>query len=150
MTRAGLFLNELKGGRPIMEGMMNIRRNGFIGALLATLTWAGTASGQDPVAAAPQAFKERLNNPKVRVLEYASRPGGKEAMHEHGPTVLYVIQGGKTRHTFPDGRTRDAEYKAGDVMWREPVTHSVENIGKMEVRLILVEVRPEPGPAGKP
>lgn len=121
---------------------MDIKRIALIGTTLAALALsAGAAPVPDPVSAAPQAFTERLSNEKVRVMEYASKPGAKEAMHAHGRTVLYVISGGKTRHTFPDGKTKDVEYKAGEVLWREPVTHSVENIGTTELRLILTELK---------
>jgi hypothetical protein len=46
------------------------------------------AAAQDPVKAAPQAFTQKLDNDHVRVLEYRTKPGVKEAMHSHGPSVL--------------------------------------------------------------
>ena len=79
---------------------------------------------QDPVKAAPQAFKEILNNSEVRVLEYSSKPGQKEAMHSHPAILLYVIQGGKLKSTAPDGTSKEIEYKTGDIQWREAVTHT--------------------------
>jgi beta-alanine degradation protein BauB len=121
---------------------MRIKQFGIFGAALAaSLVWAVPAAAQDPVAAAPQAFKEKLNNDQVRVMEYSSKPGDKEAMHSHGRTVLYVLSGGRNRHTFPDGKTKEVEYKAGDTLWREPVSHSVENVGKTEIRMILMELK---------
>lgn len=96
---------------------------------------------QDPVKVAHEAFKERLSNNNVRVLEYQSKPGDKEAMHEHARSVLYVISGGKIRFTDPDGKTKDVEYKTGDVLWRDPVKHSGENIGTTELHVILVEMK---------
>lgn len=99
------------------------------------------ALAQDPVKVAPQAFKEKLNNDKVRVLEYSSKPGQKEAMHSHPAVLLYVIQGGKLKSTASDGTSKEIEYKTGDVQWREAVTHSGENVGTTEMKSLLVEVK---------
>lgn len=96
---------------------------------------------QDPVKAAPQAFKELLNNSEVRVLEYTSKPGQKEAMHSHPAILLYVIQGGKLKSTTPDGTSKEIEYKAGDIQWREAITHSGENVGTTEMKSLLIEVK---------
>jgi len=99
------------------------------------------ALAQDPVKAAPEAFKERLNNSEVRVLEYSSKPGQKEAMHSHPAVVLYVIQGGKLKSTMPDGTSKVTDYKSGDIQWREAVTHSGENVGTTEMKSLLIEVK---------
>jgi quercetin dioxygenase-like cupin family protein len=99
------------------------------------------ALAQDPVKAAPQAFKEILNNSEVRVLEYSSKPGQKEAMHSHPAVLLYVIQGGKLKSTAPDGTSKEIEYKTGDIQWREAVTHTGENVGTTEMKSLLIEVK---------
>jgi quercetin dioxygenase-like cupin family protein len=99
------------------------------------------AAAQDPVKAAPQAFTQKLDNDHVRVLEYRTKPGVKEAMHSHGPSVIYVVVGGKFRSTTADGKSQEIEYKTGDVVWREALTHSGENIGTTELRAILVEMK---------
>ena len=96
---------------------------------------------QDPVKAAPQAFKEILNNSEVRVLEYSSKPGQKEAMHSHPAILLYVIQGGKLKSTAPDGTSKEIEYKTGDIQWREAVTHTGENVGTTDMKSLLIEVK---------
>ncbi len=99
------------------------------------------AHAQDPVKAAPQAFKEILNNSEVRVLEYSSKPGQKEAMHSHPAILLYVLQGGKLKSTAPDGTSKEVEYKAGDIQWREAITHTGENVGTTEMKSLLIEVK---------
>ena len=103
--------------------------------------FAPTTFAQDPVKVAPQAFKERLSNPTVRVLEYSSRPGDKEPMHSHPAQLLYVIQGGTFKSTAPDGTPTVTEYKTGDVLWRDAVTHSGENVGTTEFKALLIEVK---------
>jgi len=102
---------------------------------------ARSAAAQDPLKVAPQAFKERLNNAHVQVLEYASKPGEKEAMHSHPDIMIYVIMGGKLRSTTPDGKSQVVEYKTGDVVWRPAVTHAIENVGTTELKALLVEVK---------
>jgi beta-alanine degradation protein BauB len=99
------------------------------------------AFAQDPVKVAPQAFKEILNNSEVRVLEYSSKPGQKEAMHSHPAVLLYVIQGGKLKSTAPDGTSKEIEYKTGDIQWREAITHTGENVGTTEMKSLLIEVK---------
>jgi quercetin dioxygenase-like cupin family protein len=108
---------------------------------LALSVAAQPARAQDPVKAAPGAFKERLNNSEVRVLEYSSKPGQKEAMHSHPAVLLYVIQGGKLKSTSPDGTSKVIDYKAGDMQWRDAVTHSGENVGTTEMKSLLIEVK---------
>ena len=108
---------------------------------LAFMFAAIPALAQDPVKAAPQAFKEILNNSEVRVLEYSSKPGQKEAMHSHPAILLYVLQGGKLKSTAPDGTSKEIQYKTGDIQWREAVTHTGENVGTTEMKSLLIEVK---------
>ena len=42
---------------------------------------------------------------------------------------------------MPDGASAEAEFKDGDVLFREPVTHWAENIGTTAIHLILVELK---------
>ncbi len=116
--------------------------------LIAFVFIAPSANAQDPVKVASQAFVEKLNNDNVRVLEYHSKPGSKEAMHTHSTSVLYVVSGGKFKSTTPDGKSQVVEYKSGDVVWRESLTHSGENVGDTEIHAILIEVK-EAKPAMK-
>ncbi len=96
-------------------------------------------AAQDPVKVAPAAFKEKLNNKHVRVLEYHSKPGDKEEMHSHAAGVIYVVKGGKLKFVNSDGTTKEVEFKSGDVLWRDAVTHTAENIGSTEMKAILIE-----------
>jgi beta-alanine degradation protein BauB len=111
--------------------------------LSAVVLFVPTSStfAQDPVKVAPNAFKERLNNDKVRVIEYSSKPGEKEAMHSHAACLIYVIQGSKFKSTTPDGTSKEIEYRTGDVLWRDAITHTGENVGTTEMKAILVELK---------
>jgi len=78
------------------------------------------------------------------VIEGVLRPGDREQMHSHPAFVTYVIEGGRIRNHFADGRVVEAELETGDVLWRDPQTHWIENIGATTLRFIVVELE---GPA---
>jgi quercetin dioxygenase-like cupin family protein len=46
------------------------------------------------------------------------------------------------RNHAADGKTAETEFKAGDVIYRDAVTHWAENIGTTTIHLILVELKP--------
>jgi quercetin dioxygenase-like cupin family protein len=102
---------------------------------------ARVVSGQDPLVVNSNTIALKLENSRVRVLEATLKPGDKEATHSHPAYVIYVIQGGKIRNYAADGKITEAEFKTGDVLYRDPLTHSAENIGKTTVRLELVELK---------
>jgi oxalate decarboxylase/phosphoglucose isomerase-like protein (cupin superfamily) len=54
---------------------------------------------------------------------------------------VYVIEGGKVRNHAADGTVAEAEFKPGDVVYRDPLTHWAENIGNTTLRLVLVELK---------
>jgi len=96
---------------------------------------------QDPLVVNAKTIALKLENSKVRVLEAMLKPGDKEKIHSHPAYVIYVIQGGKTRTHGADGTVTEAEFKAGDVIYRDPVTHWAENIGDTTIKLELVELK---------
>ena len=110
-----------------------------VGSVIAVVAIA--SPGMDPVKVAPQAFTVRLDNDKVRVLEYRSKPGDKEAMHSHPAGILIAVNSGKFRSTTPDGKSKDIDYKAGDVVWRDAITHTGENVGTTELHAYLIEFK---------
>jgi len=116
--------------------------------LLLVLIVAGFVRGdtsvkleQDPLTVNSSTISLKLENARVRVLEATLKPGDKEKTHSHPAYVIYVIEGGKVRTHGTDGSVSEAEFKAGDVLYREAVTHWAENIGKTTIRLELVELK---------
>ncbi|HEY4231535.1 MAG TPA: cytoplasmic protein [Thermoanaerobaculia bacterium] len=99
------------------------------------------AAAQDPAAVNAKSIKVKFENDKVRVLEGSIAPGMKEEMHSHPGYVIYVIDGGKMRNHTADGKVTESEFKAGDVIYRDPITHWAENIGTTTIHLILVELK---------
>ena len=102
---------------------------------------ASVTRTQDPLVVNSKTIALKLENPRVRVLEATLKPGDKEQTHSHPAYVIYVIAGGKFRNHATDGTVSDGEFKTGDVIYRDPVTHWAENIGKTTIRLELVELK---------
>ena len=118
------------------------RKRNTIGALAAGIfLFAGTAIAQDAAVVNAKTVHVTLDNDRVRVFEARLEPGDKENMHSHPASIVYVIAGGRVRNHAPDGKTSEAEMKAGDTVYREPVTHWAENIGTTTLRLIVVELK---------
>jgi beta-alanine degradation protein BauB len=108
--------------------------------------FATSAAGQektlDPVEVMPQYYTVRLENDRVRVLEYRLGPGSKEAMHSHLPGVVHVMADASFRSTSSEGATSVSSRKAGEIFWRESSTHSAENIGGTEAHGLSIELKP--------
>ncbi len=115
----------------------------LIGAVLTAATPAmtgGAEQGQDAAKLAPQMYHVILENERYRVIDYHAKPGAKEPMHSHPHGVLvYWFTDAQMRTTFPDGRTSDSLSRAGEAVWRDPVTHRAENIGATEAHAVLME-----------
>jgi quercetin dioxygenase-like cupin family protein len=64
-----------------------------LGAAAMTVLVAVAADSQnlDPVKFSPQHYTVRLENDRVRALEWRLKPGGQEPMHSHPDGVLIVL-----------------------------------------------------------
>jgi len=109
--------------------------------LAGLLALTGAASAQDPAVVNAKTIQVKLDNDRVRVLEATLQPGDKEQMHSHPAYVVYVVAGGKVRNHLPDGKTSETEFKTGEVVYRDPLTHWAENIGTTTLKFILVELK---------
>jgi beta-alanine degradation protein BauB len=118
-----------------------IRRSWNLFLLAAAVGAASAAFGQDAAKISPKSFTEKIDNADVQVFEYSSKPGDKEPMHSHRINLVYIVQGGKLRYTFADGKTQEVENKTGDYLWRPAIKHAVENIGTTEVKAVIVELK---------
>ena len=122
--------------------MRGKRAVGVAAAGAAALTaLLAVARAQDPAVANAKTIQVRLDNDRVRVLEATLPPGAKEQIHSHPAYVVYVVAGGKVRNHLPDGKTSETEFKTGEVVYRDPLTHWAENIGTTTLKFILVELK---------
>lgn len=93
----------------------------------------------DPLATSPEHYRLIFENEHVRVLEMHIEPGEKDERHSHPSETVYFVQGSRVRLHLPGGEQAEAEFADGDVMWHEPWTHQVENIGQQAIRAVIVE-----------
>jgi hypothetical protein len=96
----------------------------------------------DPVKVSPQYYSSRLENDRVRVLEYRLKPGAVEAMHSHPPGVVYVLANATLRSTSSEGVISETSRSAGEVFWRDATTHTAENIGTTEAHGLSIDLKP--------
>ena len=117
----------------------------MMSVLLITLTLllvTKATMAQDPLQVASQNYKVLFENDRVRVLEYRSKPGEKAEMHSHPNYLVYDLGSGyKIQLTFPDGKVKTIEGKAGTVSWQNAVTHALENVGAIDAHALLIELK---------
>jgi quercetin dioxygenase-like cupin family protein len=100
---------------------------------------------QDAAKADPAHYKVLSENDQVRILKVHYGRGEKSVMHSHPDSVAVYLSNAKVKMTFPDGKTQDAEVKAGESQFTPAATHLPENIGTKEVEMILVELKGKGG-----
>jgi quercetin dioxygenase-like cupin family protein len=114
----------------------------IIGSVVtAAVVAASAAPTMDPVKLSPQYYTVRLDNARVRVLEYRLKPGQKEVMHSHPEGIVYALADATVRTTLPDGSSSEHRSLKGDVLWRDAVTHAAENVGPTEAHYLAVELK---------
>jgi quercetin dioxygenase-like cupin family protein len=111
---------------------------------------ASSATAQDPVKVAPDMYKVRLDNARVRVLEVTGKAGQKSAMHKHPGYVVYSLGDGKVRFTDAKGTATEADLKAGEVMWRDAETHASEAVTNIHAVLFELKGGPAAAVAARP
>jgi beta-alanine degradation protein BauB len=112
------------------------------GVLLSTAAFSmlADAGSLDPAKLAPAMYKVVLENDKLRAIDYHLKPGEQEPMHSHPCGVLvYFFTDANMASPLPEGKISENHNRAGDVVWRAPVTHSGKNVGNSEVHTLLVE-----------
>jgi len=105
---------------------------------------AAPALAQDAAKVAPRNYRVAFENDNVRVLEYFSRPGVGlcgQGRHYHPAHLTVSLTDAKAKVLLDDGRVIVAENKAGDMFWAPAESHTVENVGKKDVRAYIVEIK---------
>ena len=124
--------------------------------LLAALCLAlgATLAAQDAVKTDPKHYTVISENDQVRILKIHYGPHEKSIMHSHPASVVVYLSGGNVKFHMPDGKTMDANGKAGEAMYGEGITHNPENMSDKPMEAILVELKgkapAKAAPAAKP
>lgn len=88
--------------------------------------------------------KVLIDNARVRVLEYRSRPTGNVCgvgEHSHPAHVTIVLAPARDKAQTAGGKSEIADMKVGDVYWSDGETHTDVNIGRTNSRVIVVELK---------
>jgi quercetin dioxygenase-like cupin family protein len=102
---------------------------------------AQPAGKADPVKVDPKHYKVEFENESVRVLRISYAPGEKSVMHYHPASVAVYLTDGKSRMSTPDGKSVEAEAKAGVAAWTAAGSHLPQNVGDKGLELVLVELK---------
>jgi quercetin dioxygenase-like cupin family protein len=103
----------------------------------------------DPAKVDPKHCKVEFENDQVRVLRWTEGPHSKVPMHEHPAYVSVWLTDGHSRYALPDGKTREVQWKAGQVAWSAAVKHASENLTDKPTELVQIELKAKPA-ASKP
>ncbi len=127
--------------KPRCSGAALTRRQAA--ALLAAFGVSAEVLAQDAAAADPRSYRVVLDNDRVRVLEYKSRPGlgvCGQGMHYHPAHVTISLTGAKLKKTEA-GKVTFPEVPPGHVFFADAETHSAEVIGGSGTRTYIVEFK---------
>src|SRR5438552_17108817 len=111
-------------------------------SVVAVVALAGAAvvlRAQDAAKVDPKHYTVAFENDQVRVLKAHYGPGEKSVMHSHPNTVAVFLTDAKVRFTFPDGKSKELNGKAGDVNFDPAKVHLPENPGDKALDVVGVE-----------
>ena len=113
-------------------------------AMLAVFGITPEALAQDAPTVAPRSFRVVLENDRVRVLEYKSRPGFGvcgQGMHYHPDHVTVSLTDAKLKETTSDGKSKFVDIPAGAVFYDPAQVHAAEVIGGFGTRTYIIELK---------
>lgn len=128
--------------KTIQEPAVASRRQSL--ALLAAFGVGADARAQDAAVSDPRAFRVVLDNERVRVLEFKSRPGlgvCGQGTHYHPAHVTVSLTGAKLKRTSSEGTTSFVDVPLGHVFYADAETHSAEVIGGFNTRTYIIELK---------
>jgi quercetin dioxygenase-like cupin family protein len=96
---------------------------------------------QDPVKVDPKHYVVEVENEKVRVLRVNYRAHEKSVMHSHPDNVAIFLNDAHCKFTFPDGKTEERRFRAGEAVYAPAGGHLPENVSGQPIDIILVELK---------
>jgi uncharacterized RmlC-like cupin family protein len=96
---------------------------------------------QDPVQVDPKHYKVEVENEKVRVLRINYGAREKSVMHSHPDSIVISLSDAQCRFTFPDGKTEERNFRAGETLFTPAGSHLPENLSNQPFDVILVELK---------
>jgi uncharacterized RmlC-like cupin family protein len=96
---------------------------------------------QDPVKVDPKHYKVEIENEQVRVLRIKYGAHEKSVMHSHPDGVAIFQNDIHCRFTFPDGKTEEHRFRAGETLYMPAGSHLPENLSDQDLNVILIELK---------
>ena len=110
------------------------------GAVLCITVPAMAEDAPRSYEASPDIYKVIAQNGPTHVILVTWKPGQRDAWHSHPAAGVYFLTDCQSLVHFPDGRHADSIHKVGEAIVNPPIaSHSVENTGASECRLVIVE-----------
>lgn len=94
-----------------------------------------------PTETDPDKYKLVFENERVRVYNYADKPGDKTHLHHHDAFILHVLSPFKRKLTFENGESVIREFQGGETFWSEEQNHIGENVGDTDTHVLIVELK---------
>jgi quercetin dioxygenase-like cupin family protein len=95
----------------------------------------------DPVQVDSKHYTIDAENDHVRVIRARYGPREKSVMHGHPSLVAVFLTSNHGRFTFPDGRTEERSWKAGESMIMPAEEHLPENLSDNPLEVVLIELK---------
>ena len=95
----------------------------------------------DPVKVDSKHYTVEAENDRVRVLRVKYGPGEKSVMHGHPAVVAVFLTENLGKFTYPDGKTEERSWKAGESMVMPAENHLPENLSDNPLELVLIELK---------
>ena len=99
------------------------------------------ALAQDAAKVDSAHYKVEFENDQMRVLRITYGAHEKSVMHEHPASAAIFLTAGKGQFTYPDGKTEEIKWTAGQTIWLPAVKHLPENLTDAPFQLIQVELK---------
>ncbi|UXI69285.1 cupin domain-containing protein [Tahibacter amnicola] len=115
-------------------------------AIAAALVLASASvPAQDIIKASPEHNKLLTETAHLRLIEGWLEPGAHQALHEHTPYIVYILEGGSLEVRYKDGKVKKLEGVAGQSFGEDAdPPHETWNVGKTKVRWLLIETKTGP------
>ena len=97
--------------------------------------------GHDPAQVDAKHYKVEFENDRVRVLRIKYGPGEKSVMHGHPSGIAVFLTAGRANFGFPDGRSEQRSWKAGETQHLPAEQHLPENLSDRPLELVLIELK---------
>ena len=128
---------------------MNTKRRALAVLVVPAFLMASGAIAQEKKAekaaekAPIRAQKVLVDNDRVRVSESVFKPGEVNPLQKRGYRVTRVLKGNTTVERTTDGKMERIEYKEGNVYIAPAGMSTTKNVGKSEVTIYTVVLKPE-------